>query len=98
VMTFQPGPEFRRGGTGRRVTFGLWKRLRGALGPLAAATSMALLLVAPGLAIPALTGTFVDKVLVEGLGDWGRPLILGMVLTAVARGVLGAFQLRILRR
>jgi ATP-binding cassette, subfamily C, bacterial len=98
VMTFQPGPEFRRGGTSRRVTLGLWKRLRGAIGPLAAATSMALLLVAPGLAIPALTGTFVDKVLVEGLGDWGRPLVLGLAISTAVRALLGAFQLRILRR
>jgi ATP-binding cassette subfamily C protein len=98
VMTFQPGPEFRRGGTKRSVGRGVRTRLKGSSGPLAAATCAALLLVAPGLAIPALMGAFVDTVLVEGLGDWGRPLVLGMGLAAAARGVLGAFQLRILRR
>jgi ATP-binding cassette subfamily C protein len=98
VMTFEPGPEFRRGGVRPSVVRGLWKRLNGSLGPVAAATCIALLLVVPGLAIPALTGTFVDKVLVEGLDEWGRPLVLGLLIATLLRGLLGAFQLRVLRR
>jgi ATP-binding cassette, subfamily C, bacterial len=98
VMTFEPGPDFRSGGTRPSVVRGVWTRLRGSLGPVAAATCIALLLVVPGLAIPALTGTFVDKVLVEGLDDWGRPLVIGIFVAALLRGLLGAFQLRVLRR
>src|SRR4051812_10371467 len=78
VMTFEPAPAFRPGGARPSVVRGVWTRLKGSLGPVAAATCLALLLVVPGLTIPALTGTFVDKVLVEGRQDWGRPLVLGL--------------------
>ncbi len=76
----------------------LWRRLRGSLIPVAAVVCTALLLVLPGLAIPALTEAFVDRVLVQGLADWGRPLVLGMFLAAALRAFVGALQLRILRR
>lgn len=98
VMTFQPGPGFERGGRKPSVLFSLWKRLRGSLAPLAAAICTALLLVLPGLATPALTEAFVDRVLVAGLRDWGRPLVLGMFLAAVLRSVLASIELRILRK
>ncbi len=97
VMTFQPSPEFQRGGEVPSISGGVWKRLRRSLVPVFAATCTALLLVAPGLAMPALMATFVDKVLVEGFTDWGRPLVLGMFATVVLRAFLGGIQLRILR-
>jgi ATP-binding cassette, subfamily C, bacterial len=98
VMTFEPGPEFRRGGRKPGILAGIWKRIQGSLGSLCAATFTALLLVVPGLATPALMEAFVDKVLVQGLHDWGRPLVVGMLLAALLRALLGAIQLRILRR
>jgi len=98
AMTFQPGPDFERGGRKPSVMFSLWKRLRGSLTPLAAAICTALLLVLPGLATPALMEAFVDRVLVAGLRDWGRPLVLGMFLAAVLRCVLASIELRILRK
>jgi ATP-binding cassette subfamily C protein len=98
AVTFEPGPEFQRGGENPSVLRGVWKRLKRSLGPLAAATAIALLLIIPGLATPALMAAFVDKVLVEGRGDWGRPLVLGMFCAAAMRAFLGAIQLRILRR
>ena len=98
VMTFEPGPEFRRGGAKPSILLSLWRRLKGSWISLLAAVCAALLLVIPGLVTPALMEVFVDKVLVEGLRDWGRPLVLGMLLAAVVRGVLGVIELRILRR
>jgi ATP-binding cassette subfamily C protein len=98
VMTFEPSPEFRRGGAKPSILLSLWRRLRGSWIALLAAVCAALLLVIPGLVTPALMEVFIDKVLVEGLRDWGRPLVLGMLLTAVLRGVLGVIELRILRR
>jgi ATP-binding cassette subfamily C protein len=98
VVTFEPGPEFQRGGENPSILRGVWKRLKRSLGPLSAASATALLLIIPGLATPALIAAFVDKVLVEGLGDWGRPLVLGMFGAAAMRALLGAIQLRILRR
>ena len=96
--SLKPGPRFRKGGAKPSILMSLWKRLRGSLIPVFAAVCAALLLVAPGLAIPALMAIFVDRVLVEGLRDWGRPLVLGMLLAAVFRGLLGVIEYRILRR
>jgi len=98
VLTFEPGSEFERGGEAPSVARGLWRLLRRSLVPIAAATCIALLLVAPGLAMPALMAAFVDKVLVEGTPDWGRPLVLGMLATAVLRVLLNGLQFRILRQ
>jgi ATP-binding cassette, subfamily C, bacterial len=98
VLTFEPGPNFEPGGARSSVIRSLWKRLRGSLLPVCAAIATAVLLVIPGLATPALMEAFVDKVLVEGLHDWGWPLVLGMLLAALLRGALSAIQLGILRR
>jgi NHLM bacteriocin system ABC transporter peptidase/ATP-binding protein len=98
VLTFEPGPDFQRGGARPNFVLSLWKRLRGSLMPVAAAIAAAVLLVIPGLVTPALMEAFVDKVLVQGLHDWGRPLVMGMLLAALLRGLLGAIQLGILRR
>ena len=43
--------------------------------------------------MPALMAAFVDKVLVEGMSDWGRPLVLGMLATAVLRVFSSGLQL-----
>src|SRR5271165_1428436 len=98
MMALQPGPEFKRGGAKPSLLLGLWRRLRGSLIPVFAAVCAALLLVAPGLAVPAMMAAFVDRVLVDGRSDWGRPLVLGMLVAALLRGLLGAIEFRILRR
>ncbi len=98
MMALTPGPDFKRGGAKPSLLLGLWKRLRGSLLPLFAAVCAALLLVAPGLVVPAMMAAFVDRVLVDRQGDWGRPLVLGMLIAALLRGLLGAIEFRILRR
>ncbi len=98
MMTFSPGPEFRRGGAKPGVMMGLARRLKGSVPEVLAAVCAALLLVAPGVAIPALVAAFVDRVLVEGQTDWGRPLVVGMLVACVLRWAFGALQFRILRR
>ena len=98
MATMAPGPGFRRQGARSSIARSLWSRLKRSLLPVGAVVCTALLLVLPGLAIPALMEAFVDKVLVEGLADWGRPLVLGLLISTVLRAFLGAIQLRILRR
>ena len=51
-----------------------------------------------GLVAPVLTQVFVDEVLIEGLQDWVRPLLLGLLLTAVFHAGLLRLQLQVLRR
>ncbi|MGD0577383.1 MAG: NHLP family bacteriocin export ABC transporter peptidase/permease/ATPase subunit [Bryobacteraceae bacterium] len=97
VMVMEPGPEFRPGGRKKSMLGSIRERLRGSSRPLLFSALTALLLVLPGLATPALTQTFVDKVLVQGFRDWGRPLVLGMILAALLKAFLTSIELRVLR-
>src|SRR5262249_52663460 len=85
MATMRPAPGFRREGSRPSIARSLWRRLKGSLVPVFAVVCTAFLLVMPGLAIPALMEAFVDKVLVEGLADWGRPLVLGLLISTVLR-------------
>ncbi|MBD2213376.1 NHLP family bacteriocin export ABC transporter peptidase/permease/ATPase subunit [Nostoc linckia FACHB-104] len=98
VLVLEPSPEFRTGGRKPSLTLALWDRLQSSLGALVYCVIAGLLLVIPGLAIPAFSQTFVDHVLIEGRNDWLRPLILGIILTAILNGFLTLLQLQFLRR
>jgi NHLM bacteriocin system ABC transporter peptidase/ATP-binding protein len=97
VLHFRPGPGFVKGGRPPRAWPALAERLRGSVGALAHCVALGLLLVVPGLAVPAFSRVFVDEVLVRSLAGWVRPLLLGMLLTAALRTVLSSLQLRHLR-
>ena len=88
VLTLTPGPAFVRGGSEPSLFTALRARLRGSEGAVLYATLAGLALVLPGIAIPAFSRIFVDQVLVQGLRSWVRPLLFGMAITAVLRGVL----------
>ena len=94
----EPGPEFTPGGQPPSVLHGLCTRLRGSSGVLAYCVMAGFLLVVPGLTVPMLLQVFVDQVLLAGLQDWLRPLLLGLLLSAACRGALQYLQLRALRR
>jgi ATP-binding cassette subfamily C protein len=98
VLVGEPSAEFRPGGRKPSLTLSLWDRLQSSLGALVYCVIAGLLLVIPGLAIPAFSQAFVDNVLIEGRSDWLRPLILGMILTAILNGFLTLLQLQFLRR
>ncbi|GIX16987.1 MAG: NHLP family bacteriocin export ABC transporter peptidase/permease/ATPase [Rhodothalassiaceae bacterium] len=55
-----------------------------------------LLIAAPGLVTPLGLKLFVDDVLVRGYADWLFPLVLGLVVAALAGGFLAWFQQRLL--
>ncbi|CAB5112934.1 Bacteriocin/lantibiotic efflux ABC transporter, permease/ATP-binding protein [Olavius algarvensis associated proteobacterium Delta 3] len=88
VLTFVPGPTFQKGGEKRSVFASLRRRLRGSHAALAYAVLAGLFLVLPGLVIPTFQKIFVDSVLIGGMKNWLKPLLLAMVLTAVVRGIL----------
>ena len=98
VLLMEPGPEFTPGGQPPSVLRGLCSRLRGSSGVLAYCVTAGFLLVVPGLTVPMLLQVFVDQVLLAGLQDWLRPLLLGLLLSAACRGALQYLQLRALRR
>lgn len=92
VLMFEPGPEFKKGGSRSGFVKTLARRLKGAEVALSYTLLASLALVIPGLVIPTFTKIFVDEYLVRGAEDWLRPLLLGMALTALLRAALTHLQ------
>jgi NHLM bacteriocin system ABC transporter peptidase/ATP-binding protein len=92
VLTFEPSDEFEAGGTKPNAFAGLGERLIGGRLALVLVFLASLLLVVPGLATPAFTRIFVDKVLNGGLKGWIWPLLGVMALAAVVTYLLTAVQ------
>ena len=91
-LAFQPGPEFRRGGARPNVLTSLISRLGKARSPLFFVVAATLLLVVPGLAIPALSRVFVDDVLIPRSDTLMTPLLIGLGAAAIAQGMLTWLQ------
>ncbi|MEU1618922.1 NHLP family bacteriocin export ABC transporter peptidase/permease/ATPase subunit [Streptomyces sp. NPDC005722] len=79
VLTFEPGPDFHRGGRRPGVLRALPARLRGTSGTMLAALVASLLLVAVGAALPALSRTYIDLFLI---GD--QTSLLGVLFASMA--------------
>ena len=97
VLSFAPTPEFKKGGKRRSVFSSLADRM-GSREAFAFAGIAGLALVIPGLIIPTFSRIFVDYVLVANQAAWWRPLIFGMAVTALARGILAWTQDKALAR
>lgn len=91
-LAFLPGPEFRREGSAPGVLGPLARRLTGSGGTLWFLGLVSLALVLPGLAVPTFAQVFLDRILGTGSGSWLVPVLLGMALTALLRGVLTWLQ------
>jgi NHLM bacteriocin system ABC transporter peptidase/ATP-binding protein len=92
VLTFEKTPEFETGGKRVSLWDGLARRLRGNRVSLLYIMLATLALVAPGIAVPAFARVFVDRILVGGLHDWLRPLLIAMSLGAIAVAVITWLQ------
>ena len=98
VLVMEPGPEFKQGGKRRNMVSALASRLTSSRRALLFCLLTGLFLTFPRLTIPAFTQVFVDRILVENLQDWLRPMLLGMIIAAVIQGLLMRMQLKALRR
>ena len=98
VLDIRPGPDFKPGGREPSVIGGLWRQLRPSLPGVAFALLAGLLLVVPGVVIPAMTRLFVDEVLIGARLDWLRPLLLALLTLVGVQAALKALQLAVLRR
>lgn len=92
VLTFEPGPDFRKGGDKPNLLKSLSTRLEGSKTALLYVILASLFLVVPGLLIPVFSKIFVDNILVGGMRSWIYPLMWGMGLTALLRGLLTWLQ------
>lgn len=102
VLTFEPGPDFRRAGRPPSVIAALKRRFVGLETSVAYVILVGLALVVPAMLAPIFIGIFIDKFLVSGFESWLKPLLIGMAITAVLRMALtwleGYFLLRIQTR
>ncbi len=98
VLVMEPGDEFQKGGKPRSMVAALASRLTSSRRALLFCLLTGLFLTFPRLTIPAFTQVFVDRILVENLQDWLRPMLLGMIIAAVLQGLLMGMQLKALRR
>lgn len=98
VLVMEPGPDFVPGGRLPSVVGSIRSRLVGSWKAMGFCFLAGLLLVVPGLAIPAFNQIYIDTVILQAKSDWLRPLILAMSVALVLTAVLHFLQLRFLRR
>jgi NHLM bacteriocin system ABC transporter peptidase/ATP-binding protein len=96
VLTFEKTPEFVAGGSPPSVLRSLSQYLDGFRGAIALVFFIGLVLVIPGLVMPWLLGRFVDQVLVQHLDGYAKPLLLGLVVAALARSLFVFIQAQLL--
>jgi NHLM bacteriocin system ABC transporter peptidase/ATP-binding protein len=92
VLVFERGPDFVEEGSEPSLIEALRARLAGSETAVAYAVLAGLALVFPGLLVPTFSRVFVDQILIQRLDSWIMPLLTGMALTAVLRGVLTWLQ------
>ena len=98
VLTFEPGPDFRTGGRPTRTGAALLQRRLSSGRALPLVLLASVLLVGPGLAAPAFSRVFIDRVLTGGSGSYLVGLLVAMSCTAAATFVLTSVQRHYLLR
>lgn len=98
VLSLAPGSDFVKGGQKPSVVAALRERLGGLVGAIIYCIAAGFLLTLTSMAIPVFSQVFVDEILVQGRQQWLRPLIIGMVFTAIVQGLLTLLRLKYLRR
>ena len=92
VLTFEPGPDFKKGGEKPSMAGALRRRLEGSEMALLYVFLCGLALVIPGLIVPTFSRVFIDEYLVSGRSSLLKPLLMGMAGTAVIRMILTWMQ------
>jgi len=81
VLEFSPGPDFKKKGRPYSFFKALGRRMEGVWAPGILILALSMILVLPSLAVPVFSKIFVDRILIEGLSDWAKPLLMGMGVT-----------------
>lgn len=98
ALVMEPDAGFVRRGKPASMLKALAQRLDKVKSSLGFVILASLALVVPGLLLPVFTQVFVDNYLIARMDDWVKPLLLGMVLTAIVRGLLTWLQQHYLLR
>ena len=92
VLTMEKGPEFEKGGRPPSLFADLRGRYQGSGGALLLAVMATLLLVIPGIATPAFTRVFIDRILSSGDQTMLVPLLAAIAATATLTVLLTVIQ------
>ncbi|MEP7131524.1 MAG: NHLP family bacteriocin export ABC transporter peptidase/permease/ATPase subunit [Acidobacteriota bacterium] len=92
VLTFEPGPEFVKGGEKPSMGAALRRRLQGSEAALLFVFLCGVALVIPGLIVPTFARIFIDEYLVSNRSAILKSLLIGMAGTAVIRMILTWLQ------
>ena len=76
TLTFEKGDDFKPGGAKRSLISALRRRAAGLKSGLLMVIATGLLLVIPGLVLPAVTGIFIDDIFIKRMTDWIWPVLL----------------------
>jgi NHLM bacteriocin system ABC transporter peptidase/ATP-binding protein len=87
-LIFEKTPTFQKIGSKPSLLRGFRERLRGSETAFVFLILVGIGLVLPGLALPVLSQVFVDAVLIDGRDRWMPALLVGLLLTALIRGLL----------
>lgn len=92
VLVLAPGPDFTAGGEKPSAIPALKRRFTGMKQAVSFLVLVGLALVIPGMLVPVFSSVFVDSFLVQGHDTWLKPLLFGMVITALIRTALTWLQ------
>jgi len=92
VLTFAPGPDYKRVGVEPKLYTALLQRLKGSEMTLCMVFLAGLFLVVPGLVIPTFSKIFIDDILLGGKTYWIRALVWGIVVTGIIQCLLTYIQ------
>jgi NHLM bacteriocin system ABC transporter peptidase/ATP-binding protein len=94
VLELKPGQDFKPGGRHPSLFGSLTRRLRHSHDVMTLIVLVSLLLVVPGLIVPALLKNFIDYVLISNIDTWIIPLLAGYLMAALLSGTLTWMQQR----
>lgn len=98
VLTFTPTAEFKKVGKKPSIMGSIKKRMKNTQKEILYIVISGLLLLIPGIALPAYSRVFIDKILVGGMSGFLKPLLIAMFCTGVLQTILSFNQSRVLMR
>jgi ABC-type bacteriocin/lantibiotic exporter with double-glycine peptidase domain len=92
VLTFEPGPEFQPSGRKNSFLDSLKIWLSGSKTAITYLVLIGLLMVIPGLIVPAFSKIFIDDVLLGGKHEWLKALLWAMGIVVIIQAVVTGLQ------
>ncbi len=98
VLTFEPGSDFQPSGKKSSFLVSLQNWLSGSQTAIIYLVLIGLLMVIPGLVVPAFSKIFIDDILLDGKREWLKPLLWSMGVVVILQAVLTGLQQHYLLR